>query len=63
MYRAFIWLKIVKRATGHIYTLDIMYKILITDDILPDQGTYSVLYGDLNGEEIFFLKGGLYMCS
>ena len=40
-----------------------MYKILITDDILPDQGTYSVLYGDLNGEEIFFLKGGLYMCS
>ena len=46
----------VKRAIGHMYTIDIMYKILITNDILPAQGTYSVLCGDLNGEEIF-LKG------
>ena len=59
--REFIWLKIVKRATGHIYTIDTMYKILITDDILPVQGTYSVHYGDLNGEENFFKRVG-YIC-
>ena len=43
------------------YTVDIMYKILITDDILPAQGTYSVLCGDLNGEEIFLKGWAIYV--